>query len=452
MSPLLGWGLAAVAVVGGFVAYGWQGLVLAISVVVFWLLLQFSRALRVMRGAAANPVGHTDNAVMLQARLRPGMRMLQVVTLTRSLGRKVGRRSRDLRLAGRRRRRRAGRCCARTWSAKCGCCAAASPRPRRPPTPKIDASSPLTEGNPMSMSDRDGKIWMDGALVDWRDAKIHVLSHTLHYGCGAFEGVRAYNTAQGTAIFRLREHTERLFNSAKILRMKIPFTPEQVMEAQREVVRANKLESCYLRPLVWIGDEKLGVSPKGNTIHLMVAAWPWGAYLGEEGLKRGIRVKTSSYTRHHVNITMTQAKAVSNYTNSILANMEATDDGYDEALLLDSTGFVSEGAGENLFIIKKGVVYTPDLSAGALERHHARHHLRDLQRPGPEAGRKAHHARRGLHLRRGLLHRHRRRGDADPRTRPHRARRRQPRARSPRRSRRRSSTSSTAATRSTPSG
>ena len=218
----------------------------------------------------------------------------------------------------------------------------------------------------MSMEDRDGKIWMDGELVDWRDARIHVLSHTLHYGCGAFEGVRAYNTVNGTAIFRLREHTERLFNSAKILRMKIPFSFDEVMQAQLEVVRVNKLESCYLRPLVWIGSEKLGVSPKGNKIHLMVAGWAWGAYLGEEGLKRGIRVKTSSYTRHHVNITMTQAKAVSNYSNSILANMEATDDGYDEALLLDASGFVSEGAGENIFIVKNNVLYTPDLSAGAL--------------------------------------------------------------------------------------
>jgi branched-chain amino acid aminotransferase len=218
----------------------------------------------------------------------------------------------------------------------------------------------------MSMADRDGKILMDGTLVDWRDAKLHVLTHTLHYGCGAFEGVRAYHTVKGTAIFRLFEHTERLFNSAKILRMKIPYTPAQVMEAQKLVVRENKLASCYLRPLVWIGSEKLGVSPKGNTIHLMIAAWPWGAYLGEEGLKRGIRVKTSSYTRHHVNITMTQAKAVSNYSNSILANMEALDDGYDEALLLDSSGFVSEGAGENVFVVKDGVIYTPDLSAGAL--------------------------------------------------------------------------------------
>jgi branched-chain amino acid aminotransferase len=218
----------------------------------------------------------------------------------------------------------------------------------------------------MSMHDRDGKIWMDGGMVEWRDAKIHVLSHTLHYGCGAFEGVRAYNATGGTAIFRLREHTERLFNSAKILRMKLPFSIEQLMAAQRDVVRANGLKSAYIRPLTWIGSEKLGVSPRGNTIHVMVAAWEWGAYLGEEGLKRGIRVKTSSYTRHHVNITMTQAKAVSNYTNSILANMEALDDGYDEALLLDASGFVSEGAGENLFVIKGGVVYTPDLSAGAL--------------------------------------------------------------------------------------
>jgi branched-chain amino acid aminotransferase len=218
----------------------------------------------------------------------------------------------------------------------------------------------------MSMHDRDGKIWLDGAMVDWRDAKIHVLTHTLHYGCGVFEGVRAYDTVNGTAVFRLREHTERLFASAKILRMKIPFTIEQAMQAQLDVVKANNLKSCYIRPLSWIGSEKLGVSPKGNTIHLSIAAWAWGAYLGEEGMKRGIRVKTSSYTRHHVNITMTQAKAVSNYSNSILANLEATDDGYDEALLLDSSGFVSEGAGENIFIVRGGVVYTPDLSAGAL--------------------------------------------------------------------------------------
>jgi len=234
---------------------------------------------------------------------------------------------------------------------------------------------------PPALSDRDGKIWMDGQMVDWRDAKIHVLSHTLHYGCGVFEGVRAYNTVNGTAIFRLEEHTQRLLNSAKILRMAVPFTQEQIMQAQVDVVRENKLESCYLRPLSWIGSRKLGISPKGNTIHLMVAAWAWGAYLGDEGMTRGIRVKISSYTRHHVNITMTQAKAVSNYTNSILANMEALDDGYDEAMLLDANGFVSEGSGENLFVVKDGVVYTPDLSAGALNgitRNTVLHICKDL--------------------------------------------------------------------------
>ena len=216
------------------------------------------------------------------------------------------------------------------------------------------------------MHDRDGTIWMDGQWVDWRDAKIHVLTHTLHYGCGAFEGVRAYHTDQGTAIFRLREHTDRLFNSAKILRMDIPFTREQVMNAQCEVVRLNGLKQAYLRPLTWLGSEAMGLGAQGNTVHLMVAAWDLGAYLGEEGLRNGIRVKTSSYTRHHVNITMTQAKAVSNYTNSILAHREAIADGYEEALLLDASGFVSEGAGENLFVVKDGRVYTPDLSAGAL--------------------------------------------------------------------------------------
>ncbi len=235
-----------------------------------------------------------------------------------------------------------------------------------------------------SLDDRDGKIWLDGQLVDWRDAKIHVLTHTLHYGCGAFEGVRAYETAQGPAIFRLQDHTQRLLNSSKILRMQVPFSAEQLNEAQKEVVRANGLKSCYLRPLVWIGSEKLGVSPKGNRIHAMVAAWSWGAYLGEDGMKRGIRVRTSSYARHHVNITMTQAKTVSNYTNSILANMEATDEGYDEAVLLDTSGFVSEGSGENLFVVKDGTVYTPDLSAGALNgitRNTVLHICQDLGIP-----------------------------------------------------------------------
>jgi len=232
-----------------------------------------------------------------------------------------------------------------------------------------------------SLDDRDGKIWLDGRMVDWRDAKVHVLTHTLHYGCGVFEGVRAYRASAGTAIFRLQEHTDRLFNSAKILRMTIPFSKEQISDAQRAVVRENKLESCYLRPLAWIGSEKLGVSPKGNTIHVMIAAWPWGAYLGADGMAKGIRVKVSSYAHHHVNVTMTQAKAVSNYTNSILANMEATEDGYDEAILLDPSGFVAEGSGENVFLVKDGVIYTPDLSAGALNgitRNTVLHIAKDL--------------------------------------------------------------------------
>ena len=180
--------------------------------------------------------------------------------------------------------------------------------------------------------------------------------------------------------------------------MQIPFTQEAVNQAQVEVVRANKLESCYLRPLTWIGDRKLGVSPKGNTIHLMVAAWAWGAYLGEEGMQRGIRVKISSFTRHHVNITMSQAKAVSNYTNSILANTEALDDGYDEAILLDASGFVSEGSGENIFVIKDGVVYARPVGRRA-QRHHAQYRDAHLQGPRPGGGAKAHHARRAVHRR-----------------------------------------------------
>jgi branched-chain amino acid aminotransferase len=213
------------------------------------------------------------------------------------------------------------------------------------------------------MADRDGKIWMDGKLIEWRDAKIHVLTHTLHYGMGVFEGVRAYKTPEGTAIFRLKEHTRRLFNSAKIFQMAMPFDEATLEAATREVVRANNLESCYIRPIVWIGSEKLGVSAKGNTIHVAIAAWPWGAYLGEEGMERGIRVKTSSFTRHHVNVSLVRAKASGYYINSILANQEATGLGYDEALLLDTEGYVSEGSGENVFIVRNGVIYTPDLAS-----------------------------------------------------------------------------------------
>ena len=215
----------------------------------------------------------------------------------------------------------------------------------------------------MSMADRDGLIWFDGKMVDWRDARIHVLTHTLHYGMGVFEGVRAYDAEGGTAIFRLAEHTRRFFNSAKIFQMKMPFDEATLMQAQKDVVRENKLASCYLRPIAWIGSEKLGVSTRGNTVHAAIAAWPWGAYLGEDGITKGIRVKVSSYTRHHVNVSMVRAKASGYYVNSILANAEVTANGYDEALLLDTEGYVSEGAGENVFIVKGGVIYTPDVAS-----------------------------------------------------------------------------------------
>jgi len=215
----------------------------------------------------------------------------------------------------------------------------------------------------MSMADRDGVIWYDGKLVPWRDATTHVLTHSLHYGLSVFEGVRAYNTVDGTAIFRLKEHTDRLFNSAHIYLMKIPFDRATLMAAQRAVVRENKLESCYVRPIAFYGSEKMGVSPKGATVHVAIAAWPWGAYLGAEGIEKGIRVKTSSFARHHVNVTMPRAKVATTYANSILANLEATQDGYDEGLLLDTDGFVAEGAGENLFIVKDGVIYEPEIAS-----------------------------------------------------------------------------------------
>ena len=218
----------------------------------------------------------------------------------------------------------------------------------------------------MSMADRDGFIWYDGKLVPWREATTHVLTHSLHYGLAVFEGVRAYNTVNGTAIFRLKEHTDRLFNSAHIYRMPMPWDKETVMAAQKEVVRANRLDSCYIRPIAFYGSEKMGVSPRGAKTHLAVAAWPWGAYLGEEGMEKGIRVKTASYARHHVNVTMARAKFAATYANSILANMEATEDGYDEALLLDVDGFVAEGAGENLFIVKDGVIYEPEIASALI--------------------------------------------------------------------------------------
>jgi branched-chain amino acid aminotransferase len=215
----------------------------------------------------------------------------------------------------------------------------------------------------MSMADRDGVIWSDGKIIPWRDATTHVLTHTLHYGMGVFEGLRAYQTAQGPAIFRLKEHTERLFNSAHIFMMKMPYDKATLMQAQLEMVRQNKLKSCYIRPIVFYGSEAMGISAKTLSVHVAIAAWPWGAYLGTDGLENGIRVKTSSFTRHHVNINMCRAKSVTTYANSILAHQEVAHDGYDEALLLDVDGYVAEGAGENIFIVKQGKLYTPDMTS-----------------------------------------------------------------------------------------
>ena len=215
----------------------------------------------------------------------------------------------------------------------------------------------------MSMADRDGLIWFDGEMIPWREANVHVLTHSLHYGMGVFEGVRAYNTPGGTAIFRLDAHTDRLFDSAHIMGMKIPFTKEQLNEAQRAVVRENKLETAYIRPLVFYGSEGMGIRADNLKVHVVIAAWQWGAYMGEEALERGIKIRTSSFTRHHVNITMTRAKASGAYMNSMLALQEAVSAGADEALLLDPEGYVAEGSGENVFIVKNGTIYTPEVTA-----------------------------------------------------------------------------------------
>ncbi|PID49847.1 MAG: branched chain amino acid aminotransferase [Proteobacteria bacterium] len=215
----------------------------------------------------------------------------------------------------------------------------------------------------MSMADRDGLIWFDGEMVPWREAQVHVLTHTLHYGMGVFEGVRAYHTDQGAAIFRLQDHTRRLFNSAKIMRMAIPFSEAELNEAQKAAVRENKLDSAYIRPMCFYGSEGMGLRADNLRVHCIVAAWQWGAYLGADSMEHGIRIKTSSYTRHHVNITMCKSKANGNYINSMLALREALDDGYDEALLLDVDGYVAEGSGENFFIVKDGIIYTPDLTS-----------------------------------------------------------------------------------------
>ncbi|MET0068366.1 MAG: branched-chain amino acid transaminase [Candidatus Thiodiazotropha sp.] len=214
-----------------------------------------------------------------------------------------------------------------------------------------------------TMSDRDGVIWLDGEMVPWREAKTHVLTHTLHYGMGVFEGVRAYRAEQGTAIFRLQDHTERLFRSAHILGMPMPYDRETLNEAQLAAVRDNKLMSAYIRPMCFYGSEGMGLRADNLRVHVMVAAWEWGSYLGAENMEKGIRIRVSSFTRHHVNITMCRAKANGNYMNSMMALQEALRDGYDEALLLDAEGYVMEGSGENIFIVRDGVIYTPDLTS-----------------------------------------------------------------------------------------
>ena len=215
----------------------------------------------------------------------------------------------------------------------------------------------------MGMEDRDGLIWMDGEYVPWREAKVHVLTHTLHYGLGCFEGVRAYKTERGTAIFRLEDHTDRLFDSAQILAIKIPYDKETLNRVQREIIARNGLESAYVRPLVYYGSEGLGLHATNLSVHVAIATWEWGAYLGAENLERGIRVRTSSFSRHHINAAMGKAKANGQYINSILALSEALSDGYDEALLLDPQGYVAEGSGENFFMLRNNVIYTPALTS-----------------------------------------------------------------------------------------
>ena len=234
------------------------------------------------------------------------------------------------------------------------------------PYGKMRLIDDFAESRIMSMADRDGLIWYDGKMVNWRDATTHVLTHTLHYSMGVFEGVRAYETPQGTAIFRLNDHTDRLFNSAHILGMKLPFDKRTLIEAQKAAVRDNGLKSAYIRPMAFYGAEAMGISAHNLSVHVIVAAWAWGAYLGKEALEHGIRVKTSSFSRHHSNVTMCRAKANGNYMNSILAHREAEQDGYDEALLLDVDGFVAEGSGENVFIVRNGKLFTPDPSSALI--------------------------------------------------------------------------------------
>ncbi|HET6465928.1 MAG TPA: branched-chain amino acid transaminase [Nitrospiria bacterium] len=213
------------------------------------------------------------------------------------------------------------------------------------------------------MIQETSKIWMDGRFVDWKEAKVHVLTHTLHYGLGVFEGLRCYKGEKGSAIFRLKEHVKRLFDSAQIVQIKIPYSPKEVEEAILGTVKVNRLQECYIRPIVFIGYGEMGLYVQKNPIQIAIAAWPWGTYLGDEGIRNGIRAKISSFTRHHVNVSMTRAKVTSYYANSQWAKREAKEAGYDEAILLDTDGYVAEGPGENIFIVRNGTLKTTPLTS-----------------------------------------------------------------------------------------
>jgi branched-chain amino acid aminotransferase len=212
------------------------------------------------------------------------------------------------------------------------------------------------------MIQKSNKIWMDGKLVKWSDANVHILTHTLHYGLGAFEGIRCYKTLKGPAIFRLKEHVQRLFNSCRILQVAPPYSPDEINSAVKEAVKINNLEECYIRPIVYLGYGSMGIYPKDNPVKVAIAVWPWGAYLGEQGIKNGIRAKISSFSRHHVNVSMTKSKTCGDYVNSLLAKREAVSCGYEEALLLDTNGYVAEGSGQNIFTVRDGILKTPPIA------------------------------------------------------------------------------------------
>ena len=275
------------------------------------------------------------------------------------------------------------------------------------------------------MVDKVKKIWLDGNFIDWDDANVHVMTHSLHYGLAAFEGIRAYKRADGgTYVFRLREHVDRLFDSCKMCLLKPEFTREQVMSVCAETLRVNGMPEGYLRPMVYVGEGAMGIYAPNNPIRTAVIAWKWGAYLGEEALKNGIRAKISSFARHHINVSLAKAKMTGQYTNSVLAKREAKLAGYDEAILLDSNGFVSEGSGENIFVVRKGVIHTPDLSCSILEGITRDTVITLARELGMTVSEDAPHARPALARGRGVLHRHRGRGHARARDRqPHRRRR-----------------------------